>query len=89
MGDYEEDISKLRGKIKQRDCTLSYILLLNDINVDARINGNGFLSLSEGRLEQLGVSLGFLLPLVNIIRDLVCLQLIYFTIIFAPINLGL
>ena len=64
-------------------------LLLNDIILDARINGNEFLILDKGRLEQLGVSLGFLLPLVNIIRDLVCLQLIYFTIIFAPINLGL
>ena len=40
--------------------------------VGARVNGNGFLSLDEGRLERLGVSLGFLLPLVGIIQDLVC-----------------
>ena len=39
----------------------------------ARVNGSGFLSLDEGRLERLGVSLGFLLPLVNIIQDLVSL----------------
>ena len=41
--------------------------------VGARVNGSGFLSLDEGRLERLGVSLGFLLPLVNIIQDLVSL----------------
>ena len=49
------------------------MLSLNIIIVDAKISGSGFLSLNEDRLERLGVSLGFLLPLVNIIQDLVWL----------------
>ena len=42
------------------------------IVLDAKINGCGFLSLNESRLERFGVSFGFLLPLMNIIEDLVC-----------------
>ena len=48
------------------------LLILNIIIIDARINGYGFLSLNESRLERFGVSFGFLLPLMNIIEDLVC-----------------
>ena len=52
------------------------VLIIIIIIVDARVSGNGFLSLDEGRLERLGVSLGFLLPLVNIIQELVCSRLV-------------
>ena len=39
--------------------------------LDARINGNVFLSLNESRLKQSGVSLGFQLAIMNIIEDMV------------------
>ena len=42
------------------------------IIIDARINGYGFLSLNESRLERLGVSFGFQISLMNIIEGLVC-----------------
>jgi hypothetical protein len=47
------------------------IITMPFIVVGARISGSGFLHLTESRLEQFGVSIGFLLPLMNIIGDLV------------------
>ena len=40
--------------------------------IDARINGDVFLSLNESRLGRTGVSLGFQFAVMNIIEDLVC-----------------
>ena len=45
--------------------------LIQQIILDAQINGYGFLSLNESRLERFGVSFGFQIPLMNIIEDLV------------------
>ena len=47
------------------------LVLMIIIIIDARINGYGFLSLNESRLERFGVSFGFQIPLMNIIEDLV------------------
>ena len=51
-----------------------YAPTLVDIHsiLDARINGDVFLSLNESRLERSGVSLGFQCTLMDIIKDLVC-----------------
>ena len=40
--------------------------------LDARINGDVFLSLDESMLRQFGVSFGFHFTLMNIIESLVC-----------------
>ena len=40
--------------------------------IGAKINGHGFLSLNESRLEHFGVSFGFQIPCVHIIEELVC-----------------
>ena len=51
-----------------------YAPTLVDIHsiLDARINGDVFLSLNESRLERSGVTLGFQLAIMSIIEDLVC-----------------
>ena len=45
---------------------------LIQIILDAKINGRGFLSLNVSLLQPFGLTLGFVLPLMNIIEDLVC-----------------
>ena len=40
--------------------------------IGAKINGHGFLSLNESRLERFGVSFGFQMPCLHIIEELVC-----------------
>ena len=70
---YQQDISKLKGMQM-----LGSIILLNNmpsqhsLTLDARINGDVFLSLNESRLGQPGVSLGFQFAIMNIIADLIC-----------------
>ena len=40
--------------------------------IEAKINGNKLLSLNKGSLEELGLSIEFPLPLMKIIKGLVC-----------------
>ena len=40
--------------------------------IDARINGDVFLSLDESMLKQFGVSFGFKFTVMNIMENLVC-----------------
>ena len=72
--DYQHDISKVKGIFNMYMYMLthwySYINVLNYI--EAKINGYGFLSLDKGSLDQFGLSDGFQLPLMKIIKDLVC-----------------
>ena len=54
---------------------MQYIILkdwCSFVIIEAKINGNKLLSLDKGSLEELGLSIEFQLPLMKIIKGLVC-----------------
>ena len=69
-GEYEEDISKLRGTLPNTVLIITVVIRLL-LCLDARINGHIFLSLDESRLERFRVSAGFEFAIMNIIKDVV------------------
>ena len=72
---YEEDISKLRGTLSDTvliiTMLVAIVILILLLCLDARINGNVFLSLNESRIKELGISLGFKFAIMNIIEGMV------------------
>ena len=69
-GEYEEDISKLRGTLPNTVLIIMVVIILL-LYLDARINGHVFLSLNESQITQLGISLGFKFAIMNIIEGMV------------------
>ena len=69
VGDFDDDINKLKGIEFTASCRKLNISSMDSIG--AKINGHSFLSLSEAGLKHLEVSFGFLLVVVDIIKELV------------------
>lgn len=47
------------------------ILVVSYVHVDAKVNGYGFLELDADSLKELGVSVGFRLAVMKVIKNLV------------------
>ena len=71
--EYQHDIGKLKGSHALYMLRLLTRYSHSCINIiEAQINGNELLSLDKGSLGKLGLSTEFEIPLMEIIKDLVC-----------------